>query len=356
MYFALTRWPDLDRLIWTAVTLAGALLVGFVINRLVVRQFQRVAARTTRKWDDAVSAELGKRVVFWFALVGVWLAIGYWPMTPRWTLLLTDAVEFIAILSIARAGSSVAVRVLADLAPHVSSQVQVSGLMRNVVRFTILTIGLLVAFRSVGVEITPMLAALGVGGLAAALALQEPLSNLFAGLFITIAGQLRIGDYIRIEGGPEGVIGDFRWNATQLQTLAGNVVIVPNAKLSQAMVTNLHRPTSDSGFSVEFVVEAAADLDMVERLGVDVAASVMREVAGGMPEVTPSVRFMGFSELGVRCAVNVRTQQFSDQALVRHELIKRVQAALRQAGIEIPTLAGTDGHRPKPDKVTGQRS
>ena len=115
MYFALTRWPDLDRLIWTAVTLAGALFAGFVINRLVVRQFQRVAARTAGKWDDAVAAELGKRVVFWSALIGVWLAIGYWPMTPRWSLLLTDAVEFIAILSIARAVSAASVLMLSDL-------------------------------------------------------------------------------------------------------------------------------------------------------------------------------------------------------------------------------------------------
>src|SRR6185295_9304287 len=137
-------------------------------------------------------------------------------------------------------------------------------------------------------------------------------------------GQIRIGDYVRIEGGPEGTIADFRWNATQLHTLAGNVVIVPNAKLSQAMVTNLHRPTSDSGFSVEFVVDANADLQMVERLGVEIATGVMREVAGGMPEAVPSVRFLGFSDLGLRCAVIVRTQQFTDQALVRHELIKRL--------------------------------
>jgi small-conductance mechanosensitive channel len=149
------------------------------------------------------------------------------------------------------------------------------------------------------------------------------------------------------------VIGDFRWNATQLQTLAGNIVIVPNAKLSQAMVTNLHRPTSDSGFSVEFVVDAQADLDTVERLGVEAATSVMRDVAGGMPGVTPSVRFLGFSDLGLRAAVNVRTQQFSDQALVRHELIKRLQAALRHAGIEIPTLSGTEGRRQKEQKSAG---
>jgi small-conductance mechanosensitive channel len=347
MEIILTRWPNLDRAIWTAITLGGAVLIGLLINRIVIRRLGRVADRTSRHWDDAVVQGLKERMPLWCALVGLWLSIGYWPINPRWATLLTNGITILAVLSVANAISAVAVRIMTDMS-RVTPGMQVSGLMRNVVRIVIVTIGLLVALRGIGVEITPVLAALGVGGLAAALALQEPLSNLFAGLFITIAGQMRIGDYIRIEGGPEGAIVDFRWNATQLNTLAGNVVIVPNAKLSQAMVTNLHRPTSDSGFSVEFIVDADADLDTVERLAVDAATSVMREVAGGMPEVEPTVRFLGFLDIGLRCAINVRTQQFSDQALVRHELIKRLQAALRRAGIEIPTLAGTEGRRSKP--------
>jgi len=347
MDIVLTRWPDLDRAIWTVITLASAILIGLLVNRIVIRRLRRVAEGTPRHWDDAVMQALRERIPLWCALVGLWLAVGYWPINPRWTTLLTNSITVLAVLSVSMAISAVAVRIMVDKA-RVTPGMHVSGLMRNVVRLVIVTIGLLVAVRSIGVEITPVLAALGVGGLAAALALQEPLSNLFAGLFITIAGQIRIDDYIRMEGGPEGTIVDFRWNATQLLTLAGNIVIVPNAKLSQALVTNLHRPTVDSGFGVEFVVDADADLQTVERIGVEAATGVMREVAGGMPETAPSVRFLGFSDLGLRCAVNVRTRQFSDQALVRHELIKRLQAALVHAGIEIPTLAGTEGRRPKP--------
>lgn len=346
MDIVLTRWPNLDRAIWTVITLGAAVLIGLLINRIVIRRLGRVAERTSRRWDDAVVQALKERIPLWAALVGLWLSVGYWPINPRWTTLLTNSITVLAILSVAMAISAVAVRIMVDVARGTPGM-HVSGLMRNVVRIVIVTVGLLVAVRSIGLEITPVLAALGVGGLAAALALQEPLSNLFAGLFITIAGQMRIDDYIRLEGGPEGTIVDFRWNATQLQTLAGNIVIVPNAKLSQALVTNLHRPTSDSGFSVEFVVDASADLHTVERLGVEIATSVMREVPGGMPEVAPSVRFLGFSDLGLRCAVIVRTKQFTDQALIRHELIKRLQASLVRAGIDIPTLA-TDVRRPKP--------
>lgn len=346
MDLTLTRWPELDRAIWSLVTLVGVLLIGWLINRVVIRRLQRTASRTAATWDDAVIEQLRSRVPLWSILLGVWLALGYWEIKGRWATLTTEFITILAVMSVAISAAAVAVRMLSDAA-RANPDVKIPGLARNVIRIVILTIGLLVALTSAGIEIAPMLAALGVGGLAAALALQEPLSNLFAGLFVTIAGQLRIGDYVRIEGGPEGTIIDFRWNATQLQSMAGNVVIVPNAKLSQALVTNFHRPTTDSGFGIEFVVAADADLKTVERLGVEAATLVMREVAGGMPDVAPSVRFLGFSDLGVRCAVNVRTRQFSDQALVRHELIKRMQAALVEAGIGIPTLGGEDIRRPR---------
>jgi len=213
--------------------------------------------------------------------------------------------------------------------------------MRNVVRLTIFTIGLLVALRGIGVEITPVLAALGVGGLAVALALREPLSNLFAGLFIALAGQVRIGDYIKMEPGPEGTVADFSWNATQLATNAGNLVIVPNNKLADALITNYNRPSKDTGLTIEVTVAPGSDLAVVERIGVEVGRTVMRDVAGGMAAAEPNVRFVAFTDLGIRVGVNVRTQQFTDQALVRHEVIKRLHTALADAGVSIPTTANS---------------
>ena len=56
-----------------------------------------------------------------------------------------------------------------------------------------------------------------------ALALQEPLANFFAGLFITVAGQVRVGDYVKLDSGQEGYVVDFSWRSTRLRTLANNL-------------------------------------------------------------------------------------------------------------------------------------
>ncbi len=93
-----------------------------------------------------------------------------------------------------------------------------------------------------GVSITPILTALGVGGIAVALALQDTLANLFAGFYVSLAGQLRVGDYIKLDSGGEGYITDITWRSTTIRALQNNLIIVPNAKLAQAIVANYHLP------------------------------------------------------------------------------------------------------------------
>ena len=342
MDFQLTSWPTIDRWIWTVATIAAAYVIGLLLNRIVVARLQRLAARTSGDWDDAVILELRRRIPFWAFLIGVRVSAVYWPLQPGTVRFISDLTSVVAALSVTSAIAGISVRLISSFGPRRHLDMKISGLARNVVRLTIFTIGVLVALRGIGVEITPVLAALGVGGLAVALALRDPLSNLFAGVFIALAGQVRIGDYIKLEPGPEGTVADFSWNATQLATGTGNLVIVPNHKLAESLITNYHRPSKETGLVLELTVDPESDLAVVERVGVEVGRAVMREVAGGLPTAEPSVRFIGFTDLGVRVGVNVRTQQFTDQTLVRHELIKRLNRALADAGVKVSTTGRSD--------------
>ena len=109
----------------------------------------------------------------------------------------------------------------------------------------VVALGALVVLNGLGVSITPMLTAMGVGGLAVALALQEPLANLFAGIVIALARQVRVGDYVKLDNGVEGYVTDFSWWSTRIRMLSNNMVLVPNAKLAQSVVTNFHLPNPD---------------------------------------------------------------------------------------------------------------
>lgn len=318
----------MSRLFWTVATIALAYVIGHAVRMFLATRLLRIATKTRRDWDDVLAAEIKRRIPFWSLLIGFWLALDYWPLESRWVTLLSRLISTMGVASVTLLAASVATRFVANYGPRVSPAVPVSGLTQNLVRIVVITIGLLVILNGFNVEIRPMLAALGVGGLAVALALQEPLSNLFAGLFVTIAGQVRIGDYVRLDTGAEGYIRDFNWRSTRLQTLPGNFIIVPNSKLAQATVSNFSLPTRDAPVTVDVGVDYGSDLVMVEQIALAVAGDVIRDVAGSVTDVPPVVRYHTFSDLSVRFTVQVRAREFADQFLIKHELIKRLHARL----------------------------
>ena len=178
--------------------------------------------------------------------------------------------------------------------------------------------------------------ALGVGGLAVALALQDTLANLFAGFYLTVAKHIRIGNYIKLSSGEEGYLVDIDWRASRLRQLANNTVLVPNAKLSQSIVTNYDLPDHEIVVTIEASVDYVSDLDQVERIAIEVARDVMRTVQGGVPAFDPLVQFHTFGDPGIGFSATLRAQKFADQYLIRHEFVKRLQKRFLSEGITIP--------------------
>ncbi len=179
---------------------------------------------------------------------------------------------------------------------------------------------------------------LGVGGLAVALALQDTLGNLFGGFYITIAGQVRLGDYIRLNGtGEEGYVADISWRSTTIRTLMNSMVIVPNSKLSQAIVTNFMLPEKSMGISIGVGVSYDADPDRVEQALMEIGQAATKEIDGMLPNGEVSVRLIpGFGDSALQFQLNVKISEFSRQYVVQHELRKRILKRLREEKIEMP--------------------
>ncbi|MDD5222871.1 MAG: mechanosensitive ion channel [bacterium] len=152
-------------------------------------------------------------------------------------LLIALAILFFTILF-----ANLASRLAQFYSDRTPTAIPFSGLTRNLARISILVIGIITMLNQLGVSITPLLTTLGIGGLAVALALQETLSNLFAGLFMTIGGQIRVGDQIRLQSGEEGQVVDTDWRSTRIRNQQNNLIIIPNSKLSQTIITKILPP------------------------------------------------------------------------------------------------------------------
>jgi small-conductance mechanosensitive channel len=291
------------------LTLVG-LLVGLVVRRTVFARLARLAAGTRSSVDDRVISGL-TRVLERSALTLVILVV-------TWA-----------------AARLAAGYVLAQTRP-VHGNLPSATLLPNLARLVVLIVGLTVVLETLGISITPIITALGVGGLAVALALQDTLANLFAGMHILMARQVRPGDYVALDTGEKGYVQDVTWRYTTIRQLPNNITVVPNAKLASAITTNFYLPERELAVLVQVGVAYASDLDRVERVTIDVGREVMREVQGGVVAFEPFIRYHTFGDSSIQFSVILRGREFVDQYLITHEFIKRLHRRYRAEGIEIP--------------------
>ena len=210
------------------------------------------------------------------------------------------------------------------------------GIAHWVVRVLIICLGSLVLLDTFGISITPVLASLGIGSLAVALALQPTLENFFSGIQIIIDKPIQMGHFIRLESGEEGYVYRIGWRSTWIRMPQNNMVVIPNKNLVNARVINYHYPQRDCAITLDFGVHYTSDLDRVERLTVGIAADVLKETPGGVKDFVPVVRFHTLGDSSIHLTVVLWVNELADGALIKHEFIKRLHKCFAREGIVIP--------------------
>ncbi|MFN7064691.1 MAG: mechanosensitive ion channel family protein [Aquificaceae bacterium] len=216
------------------------------------------------------------------------------------------------------------------------AEIPATSLLVQVIRVVVMVVGIIVALDKVGIAIAPILTALGIGGLAVALALRDTLENLFAGLHVLATRQIRTGDYLRLQSGEEGFVEDITWRNTLLRQPANNLIIVPNSKLATSIVVNFHMPQPELSVIIPVGVSYDSDLEKVERVTLEVARETQRELESAVPDFEPVVRFTQFGDFSINFNVVLRAKDFPSQHLLRSEFIKRLKKRYEEEGIRMP--------------------
>jgi small-conductance mechanosensitive channel len=328
--------PDLQRPLVGAGIAVGAWLLGWIVSRVLLPQVGRLFSKTRTQIDDIILAALRPHVPLWFLLLGIVLGTRHIMGEWRFIAWIDRAATALFILSMTLAIASVLASLLASSAKSWGDGTQSSSLVQNAIRIAVISLGLLVIASNMGIAITPIITALGVGSLAVALALQPTLSNLFAGFQITLARKVRIGDYIELESGEKGYVEDIDWRTTQIRELPNNLIVVPNAKLADLIVRNFSLPVDEQSVIIPVGVSYNSDLAFVEEVTIDVARNTLKEVSGGVVEFEPFIRYREFGDSSINFSMILRVRAFADRFAVKHEFIKRLHARYAREGIEIP--------------------
>jgi small-conductance mechanosensitive channel len=311
--------------------------IAYLIRKIFFRALRsRIGRKPSRAGQTLYNALHGPTHI-WNFILAVHFAIQSSALPHSVTDKAPEVLQVLFIASLTLMFMRIAGELVRQFGEQLPGAAPVATLTQTLTQLVVVILGVLVILRIIGIEITPYLTALGVGGLAVALALQDTLSNLFGGIYVALAGQVRLGDYIKLNTGEEGYVTDIGWRSTMIRTLGGNLIIVPNAKLAQAMVTNYWLPQKAMGISVQVGVSYASDIDLVERVLLEVGKQAAAEVPGVLTDPPPAVTLdPGFADWSLTFQLGLQIAEFSYQTNVRTEVRKRILRRFRAEGIEIP--------------------
>jgi small-conductance mechanosensitive channel len=351
---------DWHNYITPAIILAFFTIVGLASRWILSFWFHRIAKKTPFKHDDLILGIIRKPAFYWIFFGGLHLAIKAAPFANR---IVPYSAPVLKGLSLA-----ILTWVIARFIVHIihirgerSEGRTTTSLIRKVVQFIVYLIGAIVILDSFDIKVTPILTALGIGGLAVALALQDTLSNVFAGIYLTLANQVRVGDYIQLVDA-EGFVKDISWRTTVIRRSDENIVIIPNSKLAQATIVNYHVEDAFIRNKIILNVDFSNDPDKVESLlkeiimqsgHSDIAHASAEtqpsgKIRGLLKEPEPLIRLNDFTGTALNFHVTFSVSNFEYYNSARHELLKKIFARFREEKIPVSTPAAPVATPPPP--------
>lgn len=312
-------------------------IAAWFTHRFVIRWLRRLTSRTKTKVDDIVIDLLDSALRPVLLLAVVAAGLNLLPLSRKF-LDVSNRVLYLIALAVVL---YYATRLLQIIVEQWLERTQAHESLRDPLRFVTRALfgvlAVMIVLDNLGISLTAVWTTLGVGSVAIALALQDTLANFFAGFYLQLDRPVRIGDYIKLEGGYEGKVEQMSWRSTRIRTVPNNTIVVPNSKLASAVITNYSLPEPRLALWIPIGVSYSADADQVERVLIEEAMAAAGNVPGLLSEPAPFVRFMpGFGDSSLNFTLICRITTYVDQYLVQHELRKRILSRFRKEGIQIP--------------------
>ena len=321
---------DPFKLLVPLALLLATVLAGLVVRSILFRIVRAWAKGADSQLDSLIVSSLRGPIVLWSLILGIHLATQYSEIPRADIRYIPRTLAVLWILSLTMAMSRLAGSAVRFYGGRVTGVQSVTSLTQKLAQLGVLILGLVWLLRVFDVSLTLLVSTLGVGGLAVALALQDTLSNLFAGFYVSLSGLIHIGDYIRLNTGEEGYITDINWRCTTMRGSTNNLVVVPNSKLGQAIYTNYNLPDQRLGMSFIISIAADSDIDRVQAVLLEETLAAVTEIEGLVSDPAPYVLFKpGPADYPFALEVNYSASEFGRQYFAQSELRKRLFKRLK---------------------------
>lgn len=318
------------------IILIISLIIARIIHVILKNYIPRFTGKTKTDIDDIIIEIITKPVYFFMLIGGLFLALTRIDIVAPYMSIIDDIFFIISVLIAALVVSRIVSALVSKQLKVQKRYQKTPQLLNKIIMAVIYIIAILAVLGHFNVEITPIIAALGLGGLAVGLALQQTLSNFFAGLHILSDRPINVGDYIELQSeNVSGYVDDIGWRSTKIKTLPNNTVIIPNSKVAESTILNDDMPEPEMSVVMQCGVGYGSDLEKVEKVTTEVATEIQKKTEGAVKDFKPFIMYHTFGESNINFSVILRVKKFVNKYAITHEFIKALKKRYDKEGIEI---------------------
>lgn len=279
----------------------GIIIVAFAVGKIVYwlsgTVFRRLTRRTKTNLDDIILDMVEEPIVFVLTAAGVWYGLRSLELPEFVDVWIGNVFQFVIVLAVAwmitRVLDAVYREYLVPIAEKSENDLddQLMPILQKGTKLAVWSIGVIVALNNAGYDVGALIAGLGIGGLALAMAAKDTVSNIFGGFTIFSDRPFKLHDRVKVAGF-DGTVTDIGVRSTRIQTLEGRIVTIPNSKFSDSAVENVSLEPSRKVVSNLGLVYDTTPAQMEK------AMTLLREIAASQDglEENVSVAFNAFGD------------------------------------------------------------
>ncbi|MDR0401583.1 MAG: mechanosensitive ion channel [Endomicrobium sp.] len=305
-------------------------MIGLVFRKYVIKIIKNVFFKIGIVLNDEILTTLKGYISFWFFLISVYIAFLIAPLNnvPMIAHKLFYSLFVFSIITL----------ITSILSKFLSKSIS-EKIVINIIKFLIILVGFSLVLNQLGIKLTPILAALGLGSLPIALSLQDIIANFFAGVSIIASKQIVRGDYIKIDSANvEGTVIEINWRTTLIKEISSSIIAVPNNKLLSSIVISFH---SNKSIGVNALIRCGvaygSDLEYVEKTAIFAVQEIIDKYDKFVvKEFSPIVQFTAFADFSINFILIFKIKNMYKKNFIQSEALKNLYKKFNENGIEIP--------------------
>jgi small-conductance mechanosensitive channel len=336
-------WPLwVNEVVTSAAIILAAIVASFVAVGILALVRRHIAKRTATDLDDKILDAIKKPLHMVMILVGITLAVqrleGKFPETSDWIFKTTDSTVIAIIILIVAYFFTKLVRIITGwyaekaAAEKVPLSAEFTPLINRITKVLIMVLAVLMVLDYFNVDIKGLVAVLGVGSLAIALAAQDTVANTIAGFIIMMDRPFRKGDRVVLPNGEKADVFEIGLRSSKFLTFEHTLVVVPNSDLVKSTITNISYPYEEIRVKVTVGVAYGSDIKQVK----EVLISAAKEHPAVLDKPAPKSHFLNFGDSSLDFNLVCRVSKVSEQWRTSEEIRCTIYDKLNAAGIEIP--------------------